>query len=434
MLNLSVVISRHFPELYRELSELPDYRSRPHYQVQELIMSGLIMFLFRQKSRNQADNKAKNMDYRDNIKKVFGIKVADMDTVNRYLKKLSPDLLESIKHNMFRSLIRSKVLQKYRFMDKYYMLVFDGSGMQSYDYEPYPGCPYKEHKSGKKTWTTYVLEAKIVTSNGFALSLLTEWIENPTGEKFNEQDSEQKAFVRIISKLKKKFPRLPVIWLIDGLYPNNTTFNMAKKYGYPIAITLKDKSLKTVQEQITDKTLFGDYTQAAVKNITSTLLITEQYKVFHDIRYKEHTLCVFETLVTKKHRETKEEETTRFVHITNLDVNAQNVHSVSHAARMRWKIENEGFNIQKNNDYALSHKYSRTSFTATKNYYQLLQMAEIISQLTFKLKTMKEKMKYYGLTVKSILHLIVSFFNSIEIDENEINDELQKYLKVQLRY
>lgn len=51
---------------------------------------------------------------------------------------------------------------------------------------------------------------------------------------------------------------------------------------------------------------------------------------------------------------------------------------------MRWKIENEGFNEQKNNGYELEHKYSEVSLRAAKNYYQCLQIACIINQLLVK--------------------------------------------------
>ena len=436
MLNLSVVINRHFPELYDDLSSLPDYRSRPQYQVRELVVSGLLMFLFRHRSRNNADNAAKNMDYQDNVMRAFGIKVADMDTVNRYLEKLSPNYLEEIKYDMVRALISSKVLQKYRFNGRYYQLAIDGSGMQSFDYEPYPNCPFKELKSGKKIWTTYVLEAKIVTDNGMALSLLTEWIENPIGADagFNKQDSEQKAFKRLIAKLRKEFPRLPVIWLIDGLYPNITTFNMAKDYGYPFVITLKDKSLKTVQEQIADHRLFSNYQEHTHVKATSTHWITEHYKVFDIVDYKGHSLHVFETIVKKAHKKDKEEKATRFVHITGLDVHEDNVASVSKTARLRWKIENEGFNVQKNKGYELTHKYSRKSFTATKNYYQLLQMAEMISQLTFKMKKLKGMMDYYGLTITSLLDEMVSLIRSFDFNDEEMHEEFEKIKKMQLRY
>ena len=45
--------------------------------------------------------------------------------------------------------------------------------------------------------------------------------------------------------------------------------------------------------------------------------------------------------------------------------------------RLRWKIENEGFNIQKNGGFNLEHPYSQDG-TARKIFYFLLQIAHII--------------------------------------------------------
>jgi len=53
---LAVTIKRHFLDFYSHITELPDSRKRPLYEVQELIVSGLLMFLFKQKSRNQAES------------------------------------------------------------------------------------------------------------------------------------------------------------------------------------------------------------------------------------------------------------------------------------------------------------------------------------------------------------------------------------------
>ena len=60
------------------------------------------------------------------------------------------------------------------------------------------------------------------------------------------------------------------------------------------------------------------------------------------------------------------------------------------AGRLRWKIENEGFNTQKNLGYNLEHKYSRISFVATRNYYQCMQLTHLIEQLTLISKQIKE--------------------------------------------
>ena len=71
----------------------------------------------------------------------------------------------------------------------------------------------------------------------------------------------------------------------------------------------------------------------------------------------------------------------RFTYITNVFQDQRNVIETADSGRVRWKIENEGFNSQKNLGYALEHKFSRKYPIAMQNYYQLLQMAHMINQL-----------------------------------------------------
>ena len=88
--------------------------------------------------------------------------------------------------------------------------------------------------------------------------------------------------------------------------------------------------------------------------------------------------------VTKYHKNKKVKsvaEPKRFVTLTSLKVDKHNVCSIAQGGRFRWKIENEGFNIQKNQGYNLEHKYTRNTFDCYKNYYQCLQIAHMINQL-----------------------------------------------------
>ena len=63
-------------------------------------------------------------------------------------------------------------------------------------------------------------------------------------------------------------------------------------------------------------------------------------------------------------------ETVCFEYVTNInpenDKNKEkerdNVRKIGMAGRLRWKIENEGFNTQKNGDYELEHKFNRKSY------------------------------------------------------------------------
>ena len=75
------------------------------------------------------------------------------------------------------------------------------------------------------------------------------------------------------------------------------------------------------------------------------------------------------------------DEAGRFVWATSLPIDQDRAPYIAgRGGRLRWKIENEGFNEQKNGGYELEHAYS-TNGTAAKNYYVLLQIAQLIEQL-----------------------------------------------------
>ncbi len=152
MLQSALVIKRHFPDLLKELSKLEDYRKRPHYEIQELLMAVIFMFLFQKGSRNNHDNQAKKPKYKENIEKIFGLKTPDSDTSDRLLKALNPDELSRIKQLLVTHLIRKKLLDKYRCLGLFFNITIDGTGLFSFKECPFPSCPYKTSKNGVKTY------------------------------------------------------------------------------------------------------------------------------------------------------------------------------------------------------------------------------------------------------------------------------------------
>src|SRR5207244_2160270 len=70
-----------------------------------------------------------------------------------------------------------------------------------------------------------------------------------------------------------------------------------------------------------------------------------------------------------------------FAWVTGLPVTRKTVEAIAQkGGRIRWKIENEGFNRQKNSGLNLEHVYS-TDPEKWKVYYLLLQIAFLIVQL-----------------------------------------------------
>ena len=92
--------------------------------------------------------------------------------------------------------------------------------------------------------------------------------------------------------------------------------------------------------------------------------------------------------------------------MSSLEISSANIKDIIKTGRKRWKIENEGFNTQKNHGYEIHHLKS-TNVNAMKNHYLLIQIAHIIRQIYDKgvqvLKTLKLSIK------KESKYLYVSF-------------------------
>jgi hypothetical protein len=255
----------------------------------------------------------------------------------------------------------------------------DGAGVSTFEQRHCGHCLTKTSKTGVVTYFHYVLEAKIVTSSGLCISLASEFIDNTPGRDYEKQDCEQKAFVRLAVKVKKYFPRLPICTLGDGLYPNNTVIDICAKNKWQFIITLKDGNLKSFQQEV--KLLKATARKQSVYRADKTSRTTIEYAWLNDIEYSGRYFSWVEcneTIVSIKDKTASEQ---RFTYITNVPQNQQNVVETGDSGRLRWKIENEGFNAQKNLGYEMGHKFSRKSYTAMQNYYHVLQIAHMINQL-----------------------------------------------------
>ena len=117
------------------------------------------------------------------------------------------------------------------------------------------------------------------------------------------------------------------------------------------------------------------------RRVQGAQVIEQAFAWVTDIDYHGHRLQWLEGIETVSHLKRGEPTVTRFVHLTNLAVTAATVVGLSATGRLRWKIENEGFNTQKPLGYALQHKYARVNWQAAKNDYQCLQIGHLINPL-----------------------------------------------------
>jgi len=80
--------------------------------------------------------------------------------------------------------------------------------------------------------------------------------------------------------------------------------------------------------------------------------------------------------------------------------------------RLRWKVENEGFNTQKNHGYELEHAYCSQE-SAVKTFYFLLQVAHAIHQLMIKGSLLRPFHQLLGSLRAFLRQLARSFATSV---------------------
>lgn len=413
------VIDKRFPELFEKFDELTDPRARIEYSMTEIVTGALFMFLLKETSRNAYNNDRRDAVFAKNYWQHLKLRLPHPDTIDDVMRILFTDEIEVLKSELVSSLIKQKLLRKFRFLGKFYFVAVDATGTHTFDHKHCEHCLTKTSKKGITTWFHYVLEAKLVTSAGHAISLASEFIENIPGRDFEKQDCEQKAFVRLAAKIKKHFPRLPVCILADGLYPNNTVFEICRQYGWQFIITLKDGCLKTFHTEV--ELLKATVQQREVWRRDKTYNIKCDYNFLNDIEYGGHYYSWLSCKETKTRHTDGVVEIQTFVYITNVKQALNNVVETADGGRLRWNIENEGFNIQKDRDYELEHKFSQVSYQALQNYYQLLQIAHMINQFVERSADVAILLgQHSGQTIKALWKDLIVYLKSIPYTQEQL--------------
>lgn len=405
---------RHFFGNFSFLSKgIDDPRAANHitYPLKAMIFAGILVFLCRVGSRRQSNEKFRDNE-RTAAKFEHYFNVHDFphgDTLNDLYRELEWLQVQELATNMVETLIRQKVLYPYRLLDYYFVIAIDATGHLTFNERHCEHCLTKRLKNGKILYYHLVLEAKLVTPTGFSFSLMSEFIENPTKNE-TKQDCELKAFYRLSDRLKKRFPRLPICLSLDSLYANGPVFSLCDTNDWKYMIVFKEGSLPSVEEEFVSLSKLSSEKQFYFQT-GKTLKIRQDYRWVNDILYvdsnrKEHTISVLQCLETKPDKDGKE-VTTRFKWVTNFQlpdsrhsrgVESKIITLANHGGRDRWKVENEGFNVQKNGGFELEHAYSKDE-NAAKIFYLLLQVAHTIHQLIEKGSLLKKafpKKKWSG--------------------------------------
>ncbi len=148
-----------------------------------------------------------------------------------------------------------------------------------------------------------------------------------------------------------------------------------------------------------------------------------------DFEKKEHTLSVIECFETKPDKE-GQKKTTKFKWVTNCHLSCKNMTTLSNeGGRMRWKIENEGINVQKKGGYELEHAYTNHPSSA-KVFYLLLQIAHLLAQLLYKATLLKRDFPAGFGSAKNLAFRLLEAWRNARMAQADITTALQKRFQI----
>ena len=273
--------------------------------------------------------------------------------------------------------------------------------------------------------------------NGMVIPLMSEFLDYQQGDgQKNKQDCEQKAFHRLAERIRKAFPRLPIMLLLDGLYANGPIMQHCHDYNWDYMIVLKAGSLSTVRGEFESLLLLEKENRHQQKWGDRK----QSFQWINHIRYdygpngKHH----IEIHVVVCHEEWEAiddkigeivSKTMRHAWISSRPVNHLNAHARCNlGARYRWGIE-AGFLVEKHQGYSYEHLFAK-NWNAMKGYHYLMRLAHLFNTLARFSSELAGLFKQYG--VRDAIGFIRETLTGPWLAPQEVDQQLKKPFRLRL--
>lgn len=362
------IINKYLPRLFIMFDDLTDARQngKVTYDMKVICTTRLFALLCGLTTMNSMTNKFNNELTIETLAKITNTNLDELphyDTINNVFDDLDIDELRKIQKYIVKVLFVLKCLISLDTKENYNFLLMELVQLliitNNCDH-----CVVKQHSDGHKTYEHSVLEAKLVFDS-FVLSVDSEFIENPNPSVINmkKQDCEMNAFKRMSKRIKKNFPKLKFIITGDALYASGPFIKLCLDNKWDYIFRLKSDKLKTVNRDFD-----------GIISLESGSKY-ENYYLVKDYDYNKYKFNIVRYIEKEPNKDDK-----IFTFITNLSVDDNNIKKIIEMGRHRWKIENQGFNNQKNIYFDITHMCSH-DYNAMKVHYLFIQFAHTIRQL-----------------------------------------------------
>ena len=446
---LILLMRQLLPLLLRRFAKIPDPRNpnKLKHRLTVLMVYGILVFVFQYASRRAANAEITRPMFEHNLRLLFPQleRLPHADTLFRLLCRIDVGEIEQAHLALVTQLIRNKKFSRY-LINNCYPIGIDGS--QKIAFSTLWDEQLLQRRIGPKVdpdsdeeqryqYYVYVLEASLCFRNGMVIPLMSEFLDYQQGDgEQRKQDCESKAFHRLAARIKKAFPRLPVMLLLDGLYANGPILERCRSYHWDFMIVLKDGSLPSVWEEYHSLA----HEQQDNRRQQHWGERRQHFQWVNAIRYEygpnaKKTVDVH-VVVCRESWEVLDPDTAQIVTkqskhawISSRPLSRLNVHTRCNlGARYRWGIEG-AFLVEKHQGYAYEHTFAK-NWNAMKGYHFLMRLAHLINTLA---RFSKELAGLFAtLGVQAAIGFIRNTLTGPWLDAQQVEERLSRPFRLRL--
>lgn len=340
---------------------LPDRRTgkNKRFSMIDLVLGAFSVFFMQSPSFLAHQRLLEQGQGASNCQSLLGMaEIPGDDQIRRTLDGVNPDDLADVFRQTIDRMRAADDLAEFRRLGGHVLIALDGTEYFTSRKVQCSRCSHRKRSDGETEYFHQFIGATIVSpGHTRVLPLPPEFITPQDGHE--KQDCEQMAGKRWLDKHGRTYADLKPIYLGDDLYAKQPMCEHIHAAGGHFILTCKPSSHPTIAEYVHGAT-FHEHQEAHGHGKAQR---THTYRWLSKIPMRDSKDAMevdwLEVRITNAAGKTTYFNT----FITDLTITRENVVEIGACGRTRWKVENETFNVLKNNGYHLEHSFGHGKHT-----------------------------------------------------------------------
>ncbi len=396
-------------KLKETVSQFPDKRTGRNltYEIGDAGLGAFSLFFMQSPSFLEFQRRMAQKQGSSNAQSLFGLEKIPTDNhIRDLMDEVPAEQLYPVFHQAFDTFLARPHAQRYRVLNETYLIALDGTQYFSSENISCENCSHRESAKGTLTYSHHMINP-VVVAPGLAevISLEPEFIAPQDGHA--KQDCETAAAKRWLSGPGRRYHPLGVTYLGDDLYCHQPMCQNILSQGAHFLLVCKPSSHKFLTEWLEGLERAGEVKTLRVRKWDGKQRLTYTYRWAHEVPIRDGQDALLANWCELTITNSQGKICFRNAWLTDHPLTDKKVASVVSAARARWKVENENFNVLKTKGYHLEHNFGH----GKKNLAMVMVTMNLLAYLLHTLMHLMDK-KYELLREKLSVRKV--FFNDLK--------------------